>query len=368
MKRKFCCVFYLLLILFLMVSSCKDSGTKPPDYPVEWTFLGLEGMLIDKLVLSKGKLYACAGREGLFRLNNPSGNDTQWEYLGLADARIGDHRGVSDVVTLNDTLLVSHYASSDHYNKAGISRSRDNGKTWTAIDSGFIKNTQYPTSAFLLTLDQSPFNSDIVIAGCVSDCSDIYLSKDFGLSWETKDILPLKANVRFDIARFHPTNENEIWAGMNIEYDTVRPFLYRSVDFGENWQTIIERPYDPDAPSEYLEDIAFSSEENSTIYVAIQQTIIKSIDFGTTWTTSFDTLDSGIFWNITNHPNDRNQLIACSTDSLYQTVDAGKTWTALVAKPENTEMMKDLVVDWSNKMLYVNTYNPSNGIYRLHYK
>lgn len=370
MKMKFCSVFYPLLFLtfYLLTSSCKDSCTGPPDYPVEWTFLGLDGMYIKKLVFSQGKLYVCTGRDGLFRLNDPTRNDTKWEYLGLADERLDRNRGIYDIVTLNDTLLVCHYTGDHSFDKPGISRSIDNGKTWTAIDNGFIKNPQYPTSALILTLDQSPFDPSMVIAGCSSDCTDIYISKDFGLSWEAKNIRPPGGEIRFHIARFHSTNENEIWAGMDLGFDVVRPFLYRSVDLGEIWQTVIERPYDPDAQSEYLQDISFSSERNNTVYVAFQQTIIKSVDSGITWTTSFDTLNTGIFWNIASHPNDGNQLIACATDSLYQTFNAGKTWETLMAKPENTGMMKDLVVDWNNKMLYVNTYNPSNGIYRLHFE
>ncbi|KAA3610663.1 MAG: hypothetical protein DWQ05_21845 [Calditrichaeota bacterium] len=368
MKLKFCSLIYLLHLLFLFTSSCKDSSTGPPDRPIEWSFLGLDGIHLERLVLSEGKLYACAGKNGLFRLNTPSGNDNEWEFLGLADERLEDHKGVSDVVTLNDTLLVSHWAGTDHFDKAGISRSSDNGMSWTAIDNGFIKNIQYPTSAFLLTLDQNLLNPDLVIAGSFSDCTDVYFSKDFGLSWNAFSNVVPWTQKPFNIAHFHPKNENEIWVGMNVITSTVRPFLYRTVDFGESWQSIIEYPYNPDAPGVYLEDIAFSISESNTVFAALSKVLLKSMDSGVTWTTAIDTLDSGIFWNIIGNPTDGDQYIACTTDSLYQTFDEGKTWETLMAKPENTRMMKDLVVDWNNKMLYVNTYNPSNGVYRLRFE
>ena len=74
-----------------------------------------------------------------------------------------------------------------------------------------------------------------------------------------------------------------------------------------------------------------------------------------------------IHFDLNGVDNDGKELIACASDSLFKTVDGGNSWTAFATKPENDNYMKDLIVDWETRSLYVSIYNPSNGVYKLYF-
>lgn len=66
----------------MLFIGCEDSSTDTLDG--HWEFLGLEEKLVLDLVLSNNHLYACAGKDGLFRLDVEEA-EAEWQYLGFAE-------------------------------------------------------------------------------------------------------------------------------------------------------------------------------------------------------------------------------------------------------------------------------------------
>ncbi|MFQ5770454.1 MAG: hypothetical protein ACE5HX_07960 [bacterium] len=355
----------IILFYFLLFWGCEhERNITPPELrPEGWIALGLDNVQVNRLELVGDWLYACANKDGLYRIHHPANEGDQWQFLGLADERIapGDF-GITDVVSLKDTIVAGN-SGNFAPDIPGIYRSINDGRTWVVSDSGFIKNEIYTSSAFVRRLVQSPLDPRMLLAGGRSAFL-LYLSLDFGRSWNMIFDL-LQGEVSFHVVGFHPRQENEIWVGGRIP-NSGRPLLYRSTDLGTSWRELLQRPHDPNGPWDEVNDIAFDQEDDETVYISMNQVIIKTTNSGESWFTSLDTLKAGVFWNVTASPFGES-LIACSTHSLYYTADRGNAWRTFAAAPENIPYMKDLVVDWDRRILYVSTYNPSRGLYKLYF-
>jgi len=202
-------IILLAAITFLLQFSCKDSGTGPA--PGEWQPLGWEGKLVPQLVLVDNYLFACAARDGLYRLNVAVAEE-QWQYLGFADStpsRQLDY-GVTSLYhnSVTNELLVGLGAQPESL-FIGIFRSADLGLTWIPSDSG-IRTGQYPRSSEISSLSGSPHSSNTVYAGLLAT---IYKSDDGGRFWAPLYGVRGAGGLGINALRVAPSAPNEIWAG-----------------------------------------------------------------------------------------------------------------------------------------------------------
>jgi len=371
-KMKQVKLIIILSIIFTLIVGCEKDGVivqpSPEPRPEGWVALGLADKETNRLALEGDFLYACAGKDGLYRKNHPASPSDEWQFLGLGDLDVvvPGRFGVNDVVSQNDTIIAGIRSGNFSPEIPGVIRSFDDGTTWTGSDSGFVIDEIYTGTGVVRRLVQSPFNTNIVVAGCIEKYA-VYLSDDFGSTWRPILSFEVGGGYSFHVIGLHPTREQEIWAGGALLGQLRKPLLYRSDDSGNTWNKVLEHPHDPYQFPDEVNDIAFDPENENTVYVCLDQIIIKTTDSGTNWVTSFDTLDRGVFWNISSNPNKGNELIACATDSLYQTTDSGLIWTTFESAPENHPPMKDMVIDWDRRILYVSAYNPSRGIFQLYF-
>lgn len=331
-----------------------------------WIALGLDDVQVNRLVLAGDWLYACASKDGLYRIKHPANEGDQWQFLGLADERIEPGNfGIVDVVTLDDTIVVGN-SGNFAPDIPGIYRSIDDGRIWVASDSGFFKN-EITSSAFVRRLAQSPFDPRMLAAGC-SFGPKVYISKNFGESWIPVFNFAPDAEALFSTIGFHPRIHGEIWAGGAVVPIYSNPILFRSTDLGETWNDVLNRPPDPNL-SDRINDIAFDPEDEQTVYVCMNRVILKTMDSGNTWTAS-DTLLSGLH-SLSLNPFNSQELIAGASDSLYHTLDGTQSWTVLETTPESVDTaMRTLAVDWQKRILYVATFSllsPLKGVYKLYF-
>lgn len=366
MRKK---IMAILLCTFFSFRCDHDKFVSPPQpRPEGWISLGLADKTINRLVLTGDWLYACANKDGLFRIKHPANPGDEWQFLGLGDLGVAVPGlvGVNDVVSQNDTIIVGITSGNFLPEISGIFRSFDDGRSWVASDSGFVTDQIYTGTGVVRRLVQSSFNSSTVLAGCIEQYA-VYQSDDFGSSWKSILSFEIGGGYSFHVIGLHPTQEQEIWAGGAILGQLRKPLLYRSEDLGGTWKSVLEHPLDPyDFPDE-VNDIAFDPENEHSVYVCLDQIILKTTDSGANWVTSLDTLDMGVFWNISTNPHAASELNACATHSLYHTADWGVTWTTFESAPGNQPSMKDMVIDWARRILYVSTYNPSRGVFQLYF-
>jgi len=349
---------YLTLIIASVLPlhfSCKDTGVGPTTG--NWKLLGLEGKVVSQLKLIDNHLYACAGRDGLFRVNITSINK-YWEYLGLADAAL--ESGVTDVVSLNGHLLVS-YVAGDQSQKRGVYRSSDAGVTWLASDSGMITTTEYPTTSQVIRLRQSPTNPSHVLAGTTVDL--IYLSTDSGIIWR-KIFGTLGASaINYSIC-FSNASASEIWVGGETGF--FAPYLLHSSDGGESWSDIWFPPDFGLGPDNAVYDIAIDPTNDSVLYFGMLGMIGKTTNKGETFQRILGWED-GIYphWRLAINPSNPQELLATGF-FLYRTTDGGKSWQR-ITPPDNRNGLYALAVDWQQRVLFVSASSPGNGIYKLRF-
>lgn len=362
---------FMFILLSLILLGCEHDAivTPPEPRPEGWVSLGLEDKTVNRLVLAGDWLYACAGKDGLYRLKYPQNSGDDWQFLGLGDLDVSQEdfeSGVIDVVSYNDTLVAGVWSRKSDSFTPGIFRSFDDGLTWIPSDSGFVKDAIIPSSGIVLRLQQSLSNPRLLVAGCSGDRRQVYISTDLGKTWQLK--LSVRGARTFHAIGLHSNLSSEIWAGGRGGIESI-PFLYHSSDLGETWQDFSEQIRVSDRAFDNVLDFAFDPNNNQTLYICKLRVVLKTTDYGISWSAT-DTLQSGL-QSLSINPYGSNELIACANDSLYQTFDGGLSWTVLERTPESLETaMNTMAVDWQRRILYVATYNffsPLHKVYKLYF-
>jgi len=355
-KHSFVIVVVTVLALQL---GCKDEGTGPDSGC--WELLGLEGKLVNDLVLTDDHLYACAGRDGVYRIERFAPN-ARWEFLGLADSTVNRQldAGVTGLVHLNGNLLVSYYAS-DVSRRHGIYCSTDDGITWQRSDSGMYTSPIYTVTSRVSALAQSPFLPNELFANL---SAAMYKSTDGGSSWRLVDGNP-EASSHVYTFGFSKTDPITIWAGEETGYFS--PSVRRSLDGGENWTAIWFPPnIGPYTYDNAVYDIAIHPTNDSVLYFGMLGVVVKTIDRAQTFQKVLGWED-GIYrhWRLALNLHDPQELLATGS-YLYRTTDGGQTWRR-VPPPENRIELYALAADWGGRILYASASSPGNGIYRMRF-
>ncbi|MDZ7796537.1 MAG: hypothetical protein U5N56_05625 [Candidatus Marinimicrobia bacterium] len=351
-----------IISLILIIGYATSCGNRIPE-PGEWQSIGLENKLVGKLRIIDDELYACAGQDGLYKINLKKYN-SEWKYLGMEgiDTSIIDkvlNHGVTDVVKVGNDLIVSC-----QYNywmkKKGIYRSSDEGKTWIPSDSGMIICETFPTTSQVFRLFQFSNNPSTIIAGATS--SLLYKSIDCGKTWR---IIHGSSggSLIYHSMIFNPNNLNEIWMG--IETGRFLPYIMQSKDSGENWEEMIGIPLSicPPTMMNSIYDIAIDSENDSTMYLGMWGLIAKTKDKGQTFRRILGWEDGAhMIWRIELNPEDPSEIFATGGYLIHST-DSGETWDK-ITPPDDRNELYALEINWDKRLLYVSASSPDNGIYR----
>ena len=348
-----------ILVIILLQLSCKNNSTGPEIG--KWELLGLEEILVNDLKLIDNYLYACAGKDGLFRLNLNNSNN-QWEYLGFADKGLYKQLdyGVTSIVKIPSTneLLIGIATHRDS-SETGLFRSSDNGITWTTSDSG-IGSEQYQKRSEIVTLIIDIYSTNTLYAGLTAT---IYKSIDGGLSWNLKRGIH-GTGLGINSIIIAQTKPNQIWAGG--ESSRFAPYLLHSTNFGETWSDPIRFPenFGPFFVDNAVYDIAIDPNDENTLYFGMLGVIGKTTDKGETFQRILG-WDDGIYryWRLGMNPNNSNEIFATGF-YLYRTLDGGKTWQKI--EPPFYEIYA-LAINWQHRVLYVSVSSPENGIYKMRF-
>jgi hypothetical protein len=348
----------LPLLFVLLITNCQDNDSIDNDLH-KWQSLGFEGKLVPELVLSDNYLYACAGKDGLFRIK--LNGLIKWEYLGFADSTLFRELpyGVTSLFIEGSTKTIFLGIGSHKTSGTGLFRSEDNGETWMSSDSG-ISTEQYPRSTDISSINGSSSKEDRILVGLTTT---VYLSIDGGLSWNlvwgNRDAGGLGINA----IRFNSAAPNNIWAGG--ETGRFAPIALRSTNSGETWELIYPLPpLGPYGVDNAVYDIAVDPAINGTIYLGMLGLIMKTTDAGKTWHRVLgweDTIHRN--WRLAINPNNSQELLATGS-RLYRTTDGGQSWQKILP-PDERIALYALAVDWGKRVLYASASSPGNGIYKL---
>ncbi len=269
---------------------------------------------------NEDKTLFLAGFNGLFKSTN--GGD-KWRELDALSARIVVGLAISPNYANDSTLAVVNYVGEAYI-------TRDAGKTWQPMYKGmeiprFTKSWQKPKD------DPRRF-FDIAFSGNYSEDGQIFLgtlrdyllkSSDRGENWQLIHLPKSPGYIRGNMVIVSPN----FAVDGTVFFATNRGHLYQSRDEGNKFSFVGEvgKPISgivisPNFASDY------------TFYAASGEKIYKSLDGGQTWKNIIDKPDFKEFWlklAISSQYSEDNTIFAGTDLHLYKSEDGGEVWRQL---------------------------------------
>ncbi|MBM3925955.1 MAG: hypothetical protein FJ320_08210 [SAR202 cluster bacterium] len=295
-------------------------------------------------------------------------------------------------------LYVGLGGEGEHIGSGGLYRRRDGEREWESINSGLPKNPQ------VRALAAHPQKPNIVFAGTQEGP---YRSDDFGHRWEPLEVPGGKGDV-WSLA-FHPKNPKVIFAGyepcaifcsedggdswrrmdtrnvifphittympplgkrvIEIAFDPVQPQdmyaaievggLLASKDGGESWESIIDGPYVKNNTLD-LHGVQVSPALPGTVFIVTQTAMFRSRDRGRRWehVRLEEMFPGGTYCrDLAISPHDSRTMYlaagagggsamgAAEKGALFQSRDAGGTWSQIGPNVAPTSRMFQVAVD-----------------------
>jgi photosystem II stability/assembly factor-like uncharacterized protein len=332
-----------------------DAGNVPSsglyeskDGGEHWSALpGVQGLRIESLAISPQdpSILAAGTSRGVFFSNDGGGN---WQRIsGVNDPEMQD----ITALTFDPADSKTIYAGTPHLPWKTV----DGGATWRSIANGLIDDSDI----FSIRVDAG--RPELIFA---SACSGIYRSENAGGSWVKLQGIP-GTHRRTHIISEDPRASDVIFAGTTLG-------LFKSPDSGRTWRHLT---------FEQVNWMVFDPAEPRTLYLATENAgILKSNDSGESFQSVnygfanhsltqitgmgtrlyassnyegryggvFSSIDGGLNWtlranedallgrnlnSLVEAPSHSDLLFAASEDGVIKSVDAGKTWTRLIAQP-----------------------------------
>jgi hypothetical protein len=224
-------------------------------------------------------VYACSSFGGLWRSENDGDN---WEVVNTDNL---PSTSVADVCinpfNRNEIFICSGYADGSLYTPfgpnwthvipiytTGIHRSKDYGKTWEDISSGFI--SEFRDGGFCRKMAINPFNPDQIF---IATNQGLYTSSNAtsnNVKWKNVSIRNKKDENDFRGLAFKPDDSNTIYASSKN--------IFRSQNGGSNWTSITGSEFNldltnlPDSFSIKRINIAVSPAAPERLYAYISGT------------------------------------------------------------------------------------------------
>lgn len=187
----------------------------------------------------------------------------------------------------------------------------------------------------------------------------VFKSEDSGETWQQKTFVGVQKKQIVSIGDvsvqgifMDPTNPDVLYIG---SHDTG---IYKTETAGEQWRKL-------NLTVGRVPDIAIASDNVNMIYAAHQNTILKSIDGGEQWVIAYADPQGGIINNIELDWFTPQRLFATtSTGTILKSEDYGVTWTVIF---ETSEPLTQLIMSpHDSRILYAleldrNIYKSSDG-------
>ncbi|MGB3776638.1 MAG: glycosyl hydrolase, partial [Leeuwenhoekiella sp.] len=275
------------------------------EYPWQ-SIMGGDGMQVQVDSRNANIVYTGFQFGNYFRLNREKGEQTYIQpkhELGESPYRFNWETPI---------LLSSHNQDILYMGTNMLMRSFDQGDTWEAISKDLTKGLKEGNVAYgtLTTLSESPFQFGLIYTG--SDDGLINITKDGGSNWELlSEKLPVDLWVSSTLASQH--KKERVYVTLNgYRWDDFTPYVYKSDDYGKNWESITEGL--PLAPVNVI--IEDPIKEN-ILYLGTDNGAYISMDSGTTWQLFGNELPAVAVHDLVIQPEEKDLLVATHGRSIY---------------------------------------------------
>ncbi len=290
-------------------------------------------------------------------------------------------------ITIVDDAAHTVYVGCD---VGGIYKSTDNGRSWQIKNNGL-------TNYFVQDVAYDPQNSLTLYAATRGgvfksiDGAETWVSKRSGFPEENSGHFSAPVS---DIV-VDPQSPNIVYAGIGVPRqgyilnsyhwdndEVIKGTIYKSIDFGENWQPIHETGIPTEA---MIYSLAIAPGDSKTLYAATSEGVYKSSDSGATWTEKNEGLPTlKRAMSLVVDPTKTNILYVTIwakpgsnswEGGVYKSEDGGQQWHAkndglpreMGSEEGMTSNYPVLVIDPNNpQVLYVgnNSWTPDPGVYK----
>jgi photosystem II stability/assembly factor-like uncharacterized protein len=175
-------------------------------------------------------------------------------------------------------------------------RSEDGGQTWTAISPDLTRNdkskqqwaggpitgdnTGVEFYCTIFAIAESPVQKDLIWVG--SDDGLVHVTRDGGKNWKNVTAAMPQIPEWGTISIIEPSHFDAGTAYVVVDahrLDNMKPYLYRTVDFGESWKRL-----DGNLPQDiYLHSVREDPTNKDLLYVGTERGVVFSTDGGKTW-------------------------------------------------------------------------------------
>jgi hypothetical protein len=305
-------VIYIGIILFCILHlNCENNEWKiinaneTNDTTVTFISRGLQGLMILSIRESKDYIYACAGKDGLYRVKKTNLDERAWQYLGLR-TRDPNTDGVYDVAVIgdNDDVICAGIGNNDS-SHAGLMRSTNQGTTWERSDSNLVGNwSSLPDFAYIHSANY--FAVSPIVPGLIFTVnwynSVVYRSSDSGKHWEGTHN-PATRFQFMSVVEIEPRQPEHIWAAG--VWGEGRTELQQSTDHGKEWKFVSLTPF------LFMEQNIFtiSFGDVGEIYLKVRDQVLRSTNDGLLWEVFFDKDSTMTLGDVAVDPNDVHHII-----------------------------------------------------------
>jgi photosystem II stability/assembly factor-like uncharacterized protein len=250
-----------------------------------------------------------------------------------------------------------------------VFRSSDEGHTWDPISEDLTRNDPAKLAASggpitkdtsgaehyctIATLRECPIEAGVLWAG--SDDGLVHVSRDGGESWTevTPPDIPEWSFVRTVEPSPHEAGTVYL-AATRYKLDDNTPYLHRSSDYGQTWESIVGEGEGAIPDEEFVRVIRADPNREGLLYVGTESGLYVSTDDGASWvrwqsnfpvTPVYDLTIKGSDLVIASHG--RSFWIVDDLTPLYQLIDEGPEDAPRLFKPRDAwRILSDLFEQW----------------------
>ncbi|HEY1271119.1 MAG TPA: hypothetical protein VGF08_04015 [Terriglobales bacterium] len=175
-----------------------------------------------------------------------------------------------------------------------VFRSTDHGVSWTPISGDLTRNdkskqessggpiTKDNTSVeyydTVFTIAESPVQKDLIWAG--TDDGLVHLTRDGGKTWANVTPKGMPEWSLVSMIEASPHDAGTAYIALDChKLDDIKPFIYKTTDFGKTWTTIVTGI----AEGAYLHAVREDLQQKSLLYAGTETGVYVSFDSGAHW-------------------------------------------------------------------------------------
>ncbi len=287
--------------------------------------------------ITRNDFVSVGGGDGMFNLVDP--NDSRWLYnesqmgsIMRTDQKTGARKSIRPrpaegmpAYRFNWTtpLHISPHNSRIIYMGAQmLLRSLDRGDHWQEISPDLTSNDPEKLKGniehcTIITVCESPVEAGVIWVG--TDDGKLQLTRNGGGTWE--DITPYLTEAGAPenyyvsrVAASHFAAGKAFVVKTGFQYDDFQPFVLKTEDFGRTWTSI-----SGNLPPGNVHVIAEDHVNPNLLFIGKEFDVHVSIDGGTTWVRMKNNMPTNDVWDLLIHPRDNDLVVATHGRGIYVT-------------------------------------------------